>query len=167
MTYRFDLNQRLSRRTALALPPTLIAAGKIGSSRAAPIEPTTGDEATADGPRYFAKTGHNLKSPYVEAWTRAGGEETLGVPISEERYDPDLGLVQTFEGITLVYDPSLQAPWDVQGQHLPREVLTQVAPSSARRKVKGCSSSSSCQFFPDSGHTISGRIARFWSNNGD
>jgi hypothetical protein len=167
MTSRFDLNQRLSRRTALALPPTLIAAGKIGSSRAAPIEPTTGDEATADGPRYFAKTGHNLKSPYVEAWTRAGGEETLGVPISEERYDPDLGLVQTFEGITLVYDPSLQAPWDVQGQHLPREVLTQVAPSSARRKVKGCSSSSSCQFFPDSGHTISGRIARFWSNNGD
>src|SRR5262249_7261245 len=100
-------------------------------------------------------------------WTAAGGEKTLGRPLSEVRYDPDLGLVQTFEGATLVYDPSLDPPWDVQGQHLPHDVLIRVAPAAARRKVSDCTSSSSCRFFSESGHTISGRIADFWSTYGE
>jgi hypothetical protein len=162
-------DRRLSRRTALALPPALVVATQLGPPHAlaTPIEPTHSDDNRSDGTRYFAATGHNLASPYLEIWTAAGGEKTLGIPLSEERYDPDLGLVQTFEGMTLVYDPSLEAPWDVQGQHLPPDVLTKVAPASARRKVSGCSSSSSCRFFAESGHTISGRIAGFWSKYGD
>jgi hypothetical protein len=169
MNQPIDLNRRISRRSALALPPALILGTRLGSHRAsaAPIEPTSSGQTETGGPRYFAETGHNLSAPYLDVWTRAGGEQGLGLPLSEERYDVELGLVQTFEGMTLVNDPSLEAPWDIQGQHLPQEVVNQVAPSSARRQVGGCSSSSSCRFFPERGHTISGRIAAFWSDHGD
>jgi len=87
--------------------------------------------------------------------------------LSEERYDPELGLVQTFEALTLVYDPTLDSPWDVQAQHLPADTVKVVAPSSARRRVTSCSNSASCRFFAERGHTISGRIATFWNERGD
>jgi hypothetical protein len=169
MSHSLSLNRRLSRRSALALSPALLIARGLGPPRvvAAPIEPSNSGDVEMGGGRYFASTGHNLRAPYLDVWTAASGEKTLGLPLSEERYDPELGLVQTFEGMTLVYDPSLDSPWDVQGQHLPTEVLTQVAPASARRKVGACSASSSCRFFPERGHTISGRIASFWSQYGE
>lgn len=167
-----DLSPRFSRRAALVLPPALIAATRFGPPAvAAPIDPagsggTSTGGASTGGSRYFAETGHNLETPYLDVWTAAGGEQTLGLPLSEQRYDPDLGLVQTFEAMTLVYDPSLDAPWDVQAQHLPPDVLGRLAPASARHKVGGCSSSS-CRFFPESGHTVSDRILAFWSQHGD
>lgn len=119
--------------------------------------------------RYFAETGHNLSDPFLEPWQAGGGEELLGVPLSEERYEEGAGgILQTFAAMTLIYNPELEAPWDIQGQHLSQAVRREQAPSSAREKVSGCaSSSSSCRFFPETGHTISGRIARFWEENGD
>jgi hypothetical protein len=138
------------------------------SGAAAQIEPRDDEAIETEVGRYFASTGHNLRAPYLDIWTRAGGEKTLGVPLSEERYDPDLGLVQTFEGLTLIYDPTLEAPWDIQAQHLPDKIVKQVAPASARRKVlASASSSSSSRFFPERGHSISGRIANFWKERGD
>jgi hypothetical protein len=162
------LNRRLSRRSALVLPTAAIAGTwfRRASGLAAPIEPTNPDEPAVDFARYFAETGHNLKNPFLERWTQSGGESVLGVPISEERYDPDAGVVQTFATITLVYDPSLEAPWDVQAQHLPRDVVNQIAPVSARRAVSDCSSSASCRFFPEKGHTITGWIRSFWAEHG-
>ena len=163
------LSRRLSRRRALAVPTALIAGNWSlrKSGLAAPIEPTDEEAPATSFARYFAETGHNLKNPFLERWTAAGGETVLGVPISEERYDPDAGVVQTFANVTLVYDPSLDAPWDVQAQHLPRDLVNQIAPASARRAVDGCSSSSSCRFFPEKGHTITGYIRSFWTEHGD
>lgn len=161
---------RITRRRALEA--LVVGAAGVGSlsrgaiaSANAPIEPIQG---TAQSPlRYFPETGHNLKNPFLERWRAYGGKDVLGVPISEERYVEGVGIAQTFETVTLVYDPALEAPWDIQAQHLPSSIRSEIAPSSARRAVTGCSGSgSSCQFFEKSGHTISGGIAAFWTDHG-
>jgi lipoprotein-anchoring transpeptidase ErfK/SrfK len=117
--------------------------------------------------RYFAETGHNLKEPFLSKWQKAGEEKGLGLPLSEERYDDKAGaILQTFEGATLVYDPTLSAPWDIQSQHLSDRRIQETAPASARRKVSTCSGSN-CRIFPESGHTISGGLRTFWEQKGD
>jgi hypothetical protein len=117
---------------------------------------------------YFAETGHNLNSPFLERWRMIGGERVLGAPISEERYQEDVGVVQSFEGMTLIYDPSIPPPGDLQGQKLPNEMLNDLAPDAARRRVEECGADAFfCQFFPQTGHTVSGRVGAFWSASGD
>jgi lipoprotein-anchoring transpeptidase ErfK/SrfK len=160
----------MSRRRAIT---SLAAAGglilmpdRIGL--AAPIEPVESTTQLGSPLQYFPQTGHNLKGPFLTRWTASGGEAVLGIPLSEDRYAEGVGVVQTFQTVTLVYDPALESPWDVQAQHLPSSVRNSLAPSSARRKVTGCKGGASdCQFFEKSGHTISGRIAGFWNEHGD
>ncbi|HET8521934.1 MAG TPA: hypothetical protein VFL82_01800, partial [Thermomicrobiales bacterium] len=95
-----------------------LAAGLALAPQVRPIAAQTQESAPATS-QYFAETGHNLKSPFLDRWTKAGGKEGLGLPLSEERYAEGAGgVLQTFEGMTLIYDPSLDTPWDVQGQHL-------------------------------------------------
>jgi lipoprotein-anchoring transpeptidase ErfK/SrfK len=136
----------------------------VAGAQEVPIEAVTRTEG-----EYFAETGHNLKGSFLERWKTAGGEDAVGVPLSEERYAEGAGgVLQTFEGLTLVFDPSEAEPWDIQGQHLPGAVQREQAPASARRQVSGCSSSVSvCRFFPESGHSVAGRILRYWENGGD
>jgi hypothetical protein len=165
----------MSRRQALGR--AVAGAAAIGgltlrapfSANAAPIEPVSTEKQTAPiNSRYFPQTGHNVKGPFLTRWRSAGGEDVLGVPISEDRYAEGVGIVQSFETISLVYDPSLDTPWDIQAQHLPNSVRSSLAPASARSAVNGCKAgSSSCRFFPETGHTISGKIAEFWGQHGD
>lgn len=124
-------------------------------------------QEAGSGGRYYAATGHNLREPFLSRWRQHGGQEVFGLPISEEHFVEKVGIVQTFENLTLVYDPSLSAPWDLQCQQLPNDVRRSVAPSSARRTVDGCGSDGTCRFFPETGHTISGGFLSFWEANGD
>ena len=163
----FSRQHRLSRRSVLraagaAAGTLLIPKFATTNASAQEIQPASGRS------KYFAETGHNLKDPFLKLWETAGGEDGLGLPLSEERFDDKAGaILQTFEGATLVYDPTLEAPWDVQSQHLSDRRIQETAPSSARRQVDGCSGSgNSCLFFPESGHTISGSIRNFWEQHG-
>ena len=118
--------------------------------------------------RYFAETGHNLQQPFLERWEMAGGKEVLGPPISEERFEESVGVVQTFETVTLVYDPGLDSPWDMQATPLSKELIESVAPPKARERVSGCAADAVfCQYFSDTGHSLSGRFGSFWSVSGD
>src|SRR5215211_2373242 len=100
---------RLSRRSMLRA--TGFAAGALllpnyakSDVSAQDIQPTSGRN------RYFAETGHNLKDPFLKMWETADGEEGLGLPLSEERFDDKAGaILQSFEGAVIVYDPTLQA----------------------------------------------------------
>ncbi len=118
--------------------------------------------------RYFAETGHNLAEPFLSRWQAAGGEAVLGLPLSEERYAEGAGgILQTFATLTLIYDPTLEPPYDVQGQPLSQEERDAQAPRPARAKVAGCSGrGADCQYFPETGHTLSGRLADFWTSVG-
>ena len=50
---------------------------------------------------YFAETGHNLRGSFLNQWNKLGGREAVGVPISEEGFRDGVGIVQSFETITL------------------------------------------------------------------
>jgi len=118
----------------------------------------------ADG-RYFAETGHNLGDPFLKTWTAAGGREVLGIPLSEARFVDGAGTIQqTFETLTLTYDPTLEAPWTIQALHLDAGVVNRIAPEAARRKVTGANGSG--EYFADSGHTVSGAVLTFWRERG-
>jgi hypothetical protein len=161
---------RFSRRRAIGVLAGSGLSMPFGRRALAdPIEPKSGTTTEpAVESKYFPQSGHNLDGPFLRAWNDAGGEEVLGFPLSEDRFAEGTGIVQTFQTVTLVYDPSLDAPWDLQSQHLPDSVRSGLAPVAARQKVAGCPvGHSSCQFFDQSGHTISGRIAAFWQAHGD
>ncbi|MGI8474912.1 MAG: L,D-transpeptidase family protein [Thermomicrobiales bacterium] len=153
------LSLGLGRFSSLAPAPA--AAQQVTEGGASKTPAPTG--------RYFAATGHNMRDPFLARWSAAGGEAVLGVPISEERFAEGVGIVQSFEAVTLVYDPSLAAPWDLQSQHLPEGTISATAPASARTAVAGCADAASptCQNFTDVGHTVSGSIAAFWAQHGD
>ncbi|MBA3643205.1 MAG: L,D-transpeptidase family protein, partial [Chloroflexia bacterium] len=98
-----------------------------------------------------------------------GGEAIFGPPQSEERYAEGAGgVLQTFSGITLVFDPTQAAPLDIRGQALAPEVRDAIASASARQPVAGCGASDGldCRFFPETGHTLAGNLALFWASYG-
>ena len=155
-----------SRRTVLKAA----AAGAAGLSLAAAPSMIARDvraqDATKIGGRYFAQTGHNLREPFLSKWKQFGDINTFGMPIAEERFVEGVGIAQTFEKLTLVYDPGVAAPYDFQSQHLPNDVVRANAPASARKQVSGASSATG-QFFPQTGHSIYGAFLSFWRTNGD
>jgi hypothetical protein len=127
------------------------------------IEPEDSD----DEKLYFAETGHNLGEPFLSAWRRAGGVETIGMPLSEERVMSDTGVVeQYFEGIVLINAPNDEGFWVTVGKPLDGDRIDTAVPSSVRSSVTGCSGEVSCEFFDETGHTISGQMAGFWNQNG-
>ncbi len=160
------LGHRLPRRELLRAAG--VATGALLLPKSAQSVRAAQQQVQIPSGKYFAETGHNLKEPFLSKWQKAGAEKGLGLPLSEERFDDKAGaILQTFEGATLVYDPTLAVPWDIQGQHLSERRVQKTAPASARRRVSSCTGSSSCRMFPESGHTISGQIRTFWEQKGD
>jgi len=118
--------------------------------------------------RYFAETGHNLDSPFLEAWQLAGGADGPGVPISEPRFISDDGVVrQDFEALAFVYRPDAGDTGTIQGAPLPQSLVTSIAPESARRQVTSCpANDQGCQYVAETGHTVKGKLAAYWSDHG-
>ncbi|MGD9712056.1 MAG: L,D-transpeptidase family protein [Thermomicrobiales bacterium] len=130
--------------------------------------PLRAQEEPPAGLRYFPETGHNLGEPFLTRWTVTGGERGIGLPISEERYDDELGIVQDFEAVSLTFDPGREYPWTIRSQVLPKEIIDAAAPGVAREKVDGCPSGAVfCEYFPETGHSLSGNFVSFWSLHGD
>src|SRR5688500_13569314 len=164
--------QRLTRRSLLAATaaaPFALqrAAGAQDSSPIQPLDPsvtpTDSGSVTLTG-RYFGDTGHNLKAPFLDMWTKSGGRDGIGAPLSEERYQEDTGVVQSFRAVTLVFDPALAEPWTIQATHIPAEVRRLLAPGSARKSVSRATGSDS-EFYAETGHTLSGKFREFWRSH--
>lgn len=160
--------------TSLALPKLSITGSGVGAQETVPHEVVpqqTPSDQTAlitpgAGTLYFAEKGHNLAEPFRSRWELAGGEAVLGVPLSEERYTSGAGgVLQTFENLILLYDPVQAPPLDVRGQPLGKAAWATLSPAEARQPVAGCISAS-CQFFPETGHTLSEPFATFWNSYG-
>ena len=128
------------------------------------IVPTT----PGAGTQYFAETGHNLAEPFRSRWHQAGGESVFGAPLSEERYAAGAGgVLQTFNNLVLLYDPSQAPPFDVRGQPLGKSVWAEMLAGRAGDPVVDCpTTSASCRFFPETNHTLSEPFASFWNQWG-
>ena len=166
--------QRLTRRSLLAATAAapLAFASTTGAQDSSPIQPANPAVTPADSGsvtpsgRYFGDTGHNLKAPFLDLWLKAGGRDGIGAPLSEERFQEGVGIAQTFEAVTVVFDPGLEKPWDLQATHIPAELRRAIAPGSARKQVARVSGPNS-QFFAETGHTLSGAFRAFWQSRGD
>ena len=155
-----------SRRTLLKTAAAGAAGLSLASAPSLIVRDVAAQDATKIGGRYFAQTGHNLREPFLGKWKQYGDVKTFGMPISEERFVEGVGIAQTFEKLTLVYDPGVAAPFDFQSQHLPKDVVRANAPASAREKIFGVTGEN-VEFFPQTGHSISGAFLSFWRANGD
>jgi hypothetical protein len=178
LTRRRLLTVMASALGALTLPglrgPRRVSAqdATTGGATSPPIEPqadSAQDEASTTpgaGNLYFAENGHNLAEPFRSRWEQAGGEPVLGAPLSEERYETGAGgVLQSFENLVLLYDPAQSPPLDVRGQPLGKSVWAELSSAAARQPVTGCQSAT-CQFFPETNHTLSEPFATFWTAYG-
>jgi hypothetical protein len=161
---------RFARRHLIALATS--AVGAAGAARWLPpgIQSAAAQEiapvSPGAGTLYFAETGHNLAEPFRSRWHQGGGEAVFGAPLSEERYASGAGgVLQSFDNLVLLYDPSQTAPLDVRGQPLGKSVWAELVSDAASRPVTGCASAS-CQFFAETGHTLSEPFATFWNQWG-
>ncbi|MBA2290269.1 MAG: SH3 domain-containing protein, partial [Chloroflexia bacterium] len=136
-----------------------------------PEEQTVGEieqMAVLSSGEYFATSGHNLTEPFLAVWRMAGGQAILGIPLSEPRFVEDTGLIeQMFEGITLAQNPTDEGTPTIVGVPLGTATANAFASGPSRRRVNGCAGGEgSCQYFPETGHTVSGLFSLFWSNRG-
>ncbi|MCO5221916.1 MAG: L,D-transpeptidase family protein [Thermomicrobiales bacterium] len=125
-------------------------------------------DAQGSSNEYFPKTGHNLRGSFLNQWQMLGGERAVGLPISEEGFRDGVGIVQSFESITLLLDPSQSPPGDVAGVPLPMSFVESFAPEDARKRIDACPGEAVfCQYFPETGHSVSDRFYSYWGNVGD
>jgi len=154
---------RISRRRLFAHAPIVaLSATGVGKGHGVAAAQETGSGL------YFAETGHNLRGSFLTQWTTLGGEKAVGKPISEEGFRDGVGIVQSFEGITLLLDPSRTPPGDVAGVLLSDDFITSYAPMTALERISACPDDAFfCQYFPETGHSVSGRFNSYWGNVGD
>ena len=154
---------------ALNQPDTASAQEIVPSQKTTPEPGAEVAQATpGSGTLYFAETGHNLAEPFRSRWHQAGGEPVFGAPLSEERYAAGAGgVLQSFENLVMLYDPGQAPPNDVRGQPLGKTVWAEALAGRAGDPVPGCQgASASCQFFPETNHTLSEPFASFWQQWG-
>ncbi|MGC4105035.1 MAG: L,D-transpeptidase family protein [Thermomicrobiales bacterium] len=103
---------------------------------------------------YFAATGHNLTTPFLDIWQQLGGEKVAGQPLSEGRFVDTTGTVQqVFEGISLDYTPVADGPGVIKGIALPDAVAKKAFGSTARTG--------------SGGFTVDPAIASLWNQFAD
>lgn len=160
-----------SRAAAQEDPPIIEPIDSTESDSETPFE--ADDQSTSEieqiaeetSGEYFVRSGHNLSEPFLTPWRQAGGEEVLGIPLSESYFVDDSGLIeQVFEGIVLVSDPT---SGEVQGKPLGNARVNALARPALRRARAGCDPVEPwCQFFPETGHSLANELATFWNDGG-
>ncbi len=164
--HRPNARLSLSRRSLIRNAAGLAVAGGLSADALTRGLPSVGAQVPpASQNRYFPVTGHNLREPFLSRWDEMGGESIWGSPLSEEWFEEGTGVVQTFEAVTLVFDPALPYPWDVQSVPLPPEFRDEQTPRAAATARTSCSDPN-CDFVPETGHGISGDILAFWNAHG-
>lgn len=95
------------RREALTVDPDFVQA-----------DPLTSPAVPASAQVFFKETGHNLRLGFLDYWTKNGGLDRFGYPISEEHpeVDPETGntyISQWFERARFEYHPENAKPYDI------------------------------------------------------
>lgn len=182
MTETFDRSdpagmRRIDRRRLLTLaagaaasamsplaPARRFALAQEIAPDAAPVDsPAIVPVTPGAGTLYFAETGHNLAEPFRSRWEQSGGLATFGMPLSEERYATGAGgVLQSFENVVLLYDPTQMAPFDVRCQPLGKSLWASLSTPTASAPAVSCQSPD-CRFFPETNHTLSEPFASFWT----
>lgn len=131
---------------------------------AVPIGETVDGSASGEE-QYFASTGHNLGTPFLDTWRDAGGFEIFGAPLSEARYIADVVEThQTFETLTFTYDPDLDFAARIQALPLDDKVVNTISTTESRKKVSQASGGD--LLFAETGHSLGEPFRAFWEAHG-
>lgn len=113
--------------------------------------------------QYFALTGHNLETPFLSVWQDAGGEEVLGIPLSEARFVTGGGVQQTFQTLTLGYLPENTEETVISALPIDPNKAIELAPASARKSLSLTGLGSTDRYFESTGHGVDGKFFEFYN----
>ncbi len=165
--------RRLAWCLALLLPLLMLGAVSTPTPAAplrqpAPLHRLTDpvpDPQAADV-QWFSATGHTLRGPFLEYWTRYGGLAQFGYPLTEEfieSNDPDGKnplRVQYFERNRFEDHPeNAGSPYAVLLGPLGRDFHAADPPVAAPTDP-------AIRYFPETGHTLQGAFLAYWETHG-
>ncbi len=116
------------------------------------------------GVQWFAATGHTLRGPFLDYWTRNGGLAQFGYPLTEEFVEPIGGddtpyRVQYFERNRFEYHP--------ENKGTPYEVLLGVLGLEFRAADPPAPPPPAPRlYFPETGHSMTGEFLKYWQGHG-
>ncbi|MBF6614190.1 MAG: cellulase family glycosylhydrolase [Chloroflexi bacterium] len=131
-------------------------------------------------PIYFPETGHYIYGAFQNYWKSFGGLTVFGYPVTEQREEGDYW-VQYFERARFEYHPenqkktpgwaTLDKPTQlkllVQLSLLGDDLVNKTAGPKGYPAVDPAQAPPGATYFPETRHTISGKIAEYWqANNG-
>lgn len=123
-------------------------------------QPTTAPGGACGG-RLFAETGKCVTEPFLSYWNNHGGLAINGYPISdtftETLEDGKAYTVQYFERVRMELHPENPPPFNVLLGQFGRRIHPADPPVAPK---------AGAQFFPETGHNVSGRFLIFWRDNG-
>ena len=134
---------------------------------AASLEPVgpDGRPVTPDGPpteECFAETTFCITGRFLDRWRASGGARINGFPLSGEfaatLEDGKTYTVQYFERVRLEHHPENPAPFDVLLGQFGRRLYEADPPVGPAQNTP--------QYFPETGHNLSGQFYTFWREYG-
>lgn len=131
-------------------------------------------------PLYFPETGKYIHGEFRDYWRRFGGIEVFGYPITDQRMEDDMW-VQYFERARFEFHPEVRREvkdydkLDKPQQYKLIVQLTRLGADLVDQKTGGkgfplpdiATLPPGATVFPETGHSLSGKIAEYWwANNG-
>jgi hypothetical protein len=117
---------------------------------------------TADGVRYIAESDHTLSGAFLAEWLAAGGQDGLGLPLSEAM-QRGTTWIQYFERGRLEFDGAMR--WGLTG--LETAGRYPAAPRAPLRCAPACPANDPLRhYFPETGHQVADGMLAFWQQHG-
>jgi hypothetical protein len=138
--------------------------------------PTPGPtDPTYVPPLWFPETGHSVQGPFRDYWRRFGGLEVFGYPLTEQRREGEYW-VQYFERVRMEHhDQAFKEfpDWDNMDKATRLRYMIKLTRLGAERVEKDTNKAgypkadptklaADATYFPETGYSISGRIAEYW-----
>jgi len=131
------------------------------------VAPAPAADAQA-GERCFPETGHCISGRIRQFWEQNGGLPVFGFPLgpqTEELIEGRRLQVQRFERNRLELHPENARPYDVLLGRLGADRLAQQG-RDWRSAFPPAGPQPGCRFFPETGHSVCGRILEAWRASG-
>jgi hypothetical protein len=130
-----------------------------------PFTARTAAQTSPTDPQYFPETGHTVRAPFVEYFSRSGGLQQHGYPITDDFVDMQTGLlVQYFEKSRLEWHPGNPDPYKVQLGLLGSEMGKTQAPINIDQIP--AATDPTCFYFNETGHTLCNNFRDYFLQNG-
>lgn len=127
------------------------------------LVPAAGSFKSALADTSFPQTGYSIWGPFEQYWNAHGGLEQFGLPRTSvypagKGYDG-----QWFERALFTYNPSNPDPYKVQ-----LDLLGSISTQNRRAEAPFVATKPGTegQFFPATGHNLSGQFLQYWQSTG-